>query len=321
MKLKVQDGDAGTRLDVFISSKCEGVSRSQAKKLIESALVEICGKEIKKASHEVDFGDIVEITIPKAKPVGLVAQKIPLDIIYEDGDIVVVNKAAGMVVHPAAGNYDGTLVNALMHHCKDLGGISGELRPGIVHRLDKDTTGLIIVAKNDRAMADLMAQFKARNVEKRYSALLWGELKKTSGTISAPIGRSSSDRKKMSVKSKRGREAVTHFSVEKKYGSTATMVDVLLGTGRTHQIRVHFSSIGHPIIGDATYGRARTISCKKTDADDLKTLAHSLKNIGRTLLHSRVLSINHPSTGRRMTFEAQLPQDMRNLLDDFNRVY
>jgi len=321
MKFKAHENDAGMRLDVFISSKCEGVSRSQAKKLIDSGFVTIGERTIDKASHEIDFGDLVEVAMPKVKHVGLVAQDIPLDIVYEDSDIIVINKAAGMVVHPAAGNHDGTLVNALMHHCRDLGGISGELRPGIVHRLDKDTSGLIIVAKNDRSMASLMAQFKSRSVEKRYTAILWGMLKNLKGTISAPIGRSAVNRKKMSVRAKHGRDAVTHFAVEKRFGNMATLVDVLLGTGRTHQIRVHFSSIGHPILGDSTYGRAREIPCKKSDSNDLKALAQSIKNTSRTMLHSRVLSIDHPTTGKRMTFEAQLPQDMRSLLDDFNRVY
>lgn len=294
------------RLDIYISRHYPRITRSQAKRLVENGNVKVGGVVFIKVSHEVKEGadvkiDFPPLVVPLAKP-----EKIPLEILYEDSDIIVVNKPAGMVVHPAAGNPSGTLVNALLYHCRDLSGIGGCLRPGIVHRLDKGTSGVIVAAKNDSAHLNLSNQFKARMVEKKYYALLYGRLPKDEGVILAPIGRHVSDRKKMSTKTKKGRIAETGFKVIKHFGDELTFVDIKLKTGRTHQIRVHFSHLGHPLVGDKLYGGGKTA----------KRLPFS-----RPFLHSYKLSFDHPRTGKRIEFTSEMPADMANLLKKLNHFH
>ncbi len=288
------------RLDIYISQKDPTITRSQAKRLIEDGHVQINGKAALKASLEVKASDEVSFKRPKPVPTSIIAEDIPLNILYEDRDIVVVNKCSNMVVHPAAGNYTGTLVNALMHHCKDLSGIGGELRPGIVHRLDKGTSGVMVVAKNDAAHLSLSKQFKDRTTEKHYYALVQGNVKGEEGVISKPIGRHPVQRKKMSTKSRHGRVAETKYKVIERFGGKMTLVDIRLMTGRTHQIRVHFSQLGHPLVGDKLYGGRVPFL--------------------RPALHAYKLILEHPRTKERVTFEAPIPKDMDELLNELRKV-
>ena len=284
--LSVSEEDAGRRLDSFIASASE-LSRSAAQRLIENGAVLVCGKP-QKAKYAVKAGDGVEITLPEAGPTELVPEDIPLDIVYQDADIAVINKPVGMVVHPAPGNPSGTLVNALMYHLNDLSGIGGELRPGIVHRIDKDTSGLIVIAKNDRAHAFLSEQLKTHAVARTYIALAEGNFREDGGTVNAPIARHRTDRKRMAV-AEGGREAVTHWSVLERFGDM-TLLSVELETGRTHQIRVHMAYINHPLVGDPVYGRAK---------NDLGFTGQAL--------HAAKLRLTHPRTGEKMEFTAPLP--------------
>jgi len=250
---------------------------------------------------------LIRLNLQTAKEALALPQEIPLNIIYEDAAIIVVNKEAGMVVHPAPGNYDHTLVNALLFHCRDLSGIGGVLRPGIVHRLDKGTSGLIVAAKSDAAHHSLAAQFKNHEVEKTYLALVWGDIKGDRGEIILPVGRHPGDRKKMSTKSKRGREAITYWKVRERYG-LATMLEVKIKTGRTHQIRVHLSDRGYPVVGDAVYGNASKI---RSIADAV--LKAQFKALNRQALHAARLSFTHPESGEKVVFEAAMPEDMAGL--------
>jgi 23S rRNA pseudouridine1911/1915/1917 synthase len=262
-----------------------------------------------KPGYKVKAGDRIEVTMPDEKNGGLIPENIPLDIIFEDEHIIIVNKPSHMVTHPAAGNKSGTLMNALAARCKKLASVGAPLRPGVVHRLDKDTSGVMVVAKDDAAYYHLIRQFKEREVEKHYTALLYGSLKKNYGEISAEIGRSVSDRKKMSTKTRSGKEAVTRFEVMKRFQS-ATLVKVRILTGRTHQIRVHFSSIGHPVLGDKTYG-------KKVEID-----AGSKKKISfpRQMLHAFSLKLAHPVSGEVLEFTAPLPEDMEKAIRELEEV-
>ena len=285
------------RSDVFISENLEGVTRSYVKKLFDEGLITINGAPAK-ASAKLCPGDLIEIELPEPKETEAVPQDIPLDIIYEDADVLIVNKPRGMVVHPAAGNEDGTLVNAVMYHCGDsLSAIGGVLRPGIVHRIDKDTTGLLAVAKNNAAHLSLSDQLKDRSLSRTYFALVHGNIKVDSGTVDAPIARSESDRKKMAIARKDGREAVTDFTVEERFGKY-TLVRCKLRTGRTHQIRVHMRHIGHPIVGDKTYG-----------------VKNDEFNLEGQLLHAGEIGFVHPSTGENMSFSAPLPEDFLHVLE------
>ena len=290
------------RIDSYIAKKDENLSRSMIQKLLEENKIIVNGN-IVKASYKVQAGDKIQIEIEPPKEVKLEAQDIPIDIIYEDEDIIVVNKPKGLVVHPANGNPDGTLVNAIMAICKDsLSGIGGELRPGIVHRLDKDTSGLLIVAKNDKAHINMSEQIKDRKVKKTYIALVRGTISENEATINMPIGRSIKDRKKMAV-TKNGKEAITHFKVLNRYTTSKasyTLLEIKIDTGRTHQIRVHMAEIGHPVVGDMVYSNGK----------------NEFGVVGQCL-HAKKLEFCHPITGKEMSFEAPLPEYFENIINSF----
>lgn len=292
-----------SRCDVYLAENMPDLSRSFLKKLFESGEILVNGKEVR-ASYKLKIGDEVTLTLPEAKKLDVEAQDIPLDIVYEDSDVLVINKARGMVVHPAAGNEDSTLVNALMHHCGDnLSGINGVLRPGIVHRIDKDTTGLLVVAKNDKAHQSLTDQLSDRSLSRTYFAIVHGNIKEDNLTVNAPIARDIKDRKKMAIARKDGREAVTHITVLERFNKY-TLIRCKLETGRTHQIRVHVKSIGHPILGDKTYG--------------LKKEEYSL--IGQ-LLHAGEIGFIHPRAGEMVSFSAPLPDDFADTLEKIRNKY
>ncbi len=284
------------RLDAYISKKNENISRTNIQRLIENGNILVNGEE-RKISYKVQIGDNISINIPDPKETKIKAEEIPLDIIYEDNDIIVVNKPKGMVVHPASGNLEGTLVNAIMSICKDsLSGIGGEIRPGIVHRLDKDTSGLLIVAKNDLAHINMSNQIKNRQVKKIYIALVRGNINEEEATINMPIGRSTKDRKKMAVR-KDGKEAITHFKVLKRY-SNYTLLQLKIDTGRTHQIRVHLSEIGHPVVGDIVYSNGKNEF-----------------GVQGQMLHAKSLDFKHPITNKQMHLEAELPDYFKEVLN------
>ena len=293
-KLVVDVGDV--RLDAYIAKMKSDISRTMIQKLIEEGNILVNGKS-KKISYKVQIGDEIELNIPEAKEIELKAENIPVEVVYEDNDIIVVNKPKGMVVHPANGNPDGTLVNAIMAMCKDsLSGIGGEIRPGIVHRLDKDTSGLLIVAKNDKAHINMSEQIKNREVKKIYIALVRGVVSENEATINMPIGRSTKDRKKMAVR-KDGKEAVTHFKVLKRY-KKYTLLEVKIDTGRTHQIRVHMAEIGHPVVGDMVYSNGKNEF-----------------GVEGQMLHAKSLDFKHPITGKQMHLEAELPEYFEKVLE------
>ncbi len=286
----------GERIDKAVTGVHTALSRAYVQQLIEEGHVTVSGKQVR-SGYKLKAGDRVEVTVPEPKPLETVAQDIPLDIVYEDESVLVINKPAGMVVHPAAGNYEDTIVNALLHHCGDaLSAIGGVMRPGIVHRIDKDTTGLLIVAKGDKAHRHLSAQLKTRTLSRTYFALVHGNVKEDAGKVEASIGRDSRDRKKMAVVKSGGREAVTHFTVAERFGQF-TLMRCKLETGRTHQIRVHMRHIGHPIVGDKTYG--------------VKKEAFQLEG---QLLHAGEIGFIHPETEQAMTFAAPLPEAFEHVL-------
>ena len=298
-KLPVSSSDAGQRLDSWLHARIPSHSRARWQELIKSGLVHVNGAE-KKTRYLLREGDMVEFEIPAPRPVELVPEDRPLDIVYEDRDLLVLNKPPGLVVHPAPGHDDGTLVNALLFHCRDLGGIGGELRPGIVHRLDKDTSGLLIVAKNEQAMAALAAQFKTHRIRKEYLALVWGRPLPASGTIDTLIGRSLRNRKKMSTRTAAGRRAVTHYTTVRAFAAVS-LLRLRIETGRTHQIRVHMAHLGHPVVGDTQYGRAR------------KNLLPAPAS--RQMLHAERIAFEHPRTGKALEFTAPIPGDMQELIE------
>ena len=300
----VSSEDIGVRLDSFIAERTE-LSRSAAAKLIEGGDITVCGK-LKQKKYALCDGDTVEIELPEPEEYSAVAEDIPIEAVYEDSDIIVVNKPSGMVVHPAPGNYSGTLVNALLHHCKGtLSGIGGVMRPGIVHRIDKDTSGLLVVAKNDEAHNALSLEMQHHGIVREYHALVFGGFKEDRGTVDYPIGRHPVDRKKMAVirdGSHSAKEAVTHYEVVGRYGHF-THLKLILETGRTHQIRVHMSYIGHPLLGDTVYSSAKSKFEKEH---------HSL--FDGQALHARALTLTHPRTRERMTFECELPDNFKEIL-------
>lgn len=295
-KLKVTTDSFGQRIDIFVSKNISELSRARIKSLIESDNITVNGSKVK-ASYRVRKDDIVCVEVPPPVTASLTPENIPLNIIYEDNDIIVVNKKSGMVVHPAAGHPNGTLVNALLYHCKNLSGIGGELKPGIVHRLDMGTSGVIIAAKNDESHKNLSAQFKDRTVSKTYYALVCGWMKNSSGHFDSAIGRSVSDRKRMSSHTKRGRASLTEWKVVEKFAGPVSLVQIALRTGRMHQIRVHFTEAGHPLVGDSVYGGGKRGP-----------------SFSRPALHATKLCIDHPRTHKRMEFESPIPTDINNLL-------
>ncbi len=300
MKKFIVKEEKGERLDSYIASQDSEITRTSAQRLIEEGNILVNGKK-QKVSYKVCENDIVTVEVPEPKEIELKAQDIPIEIIYEDKDIIVVNKPKGMVVHPANGNPDGTLVNALMSICKDsLSGIGGEIRPGIVHRIDKDTSGLLIVAKNDMAHVAMSEQIKNHEVKKTYIALVRGVIKENEATIDMPIGRSNTDRKKMAV-TKNGKNAVTHIKVLERFDKY-TLLEVNIETGRTHQIRVHLSYIGYPIVGDYTYSNGKNEF-----------------NIVGQCLHAKSLEFKHPITHKQMKLEAQLPEYFKNVIKELEK--
>lgn len=299
-KIIVKALDEKTRLDSYITKVDEDLSRSMVQKLLEDDKITVNDK-IQKPSYKVQENDVIQINMEEPKEIKLQAQDIPLDIVYEDNDILVVNKQKGLVVHPGNGNLDGTLANAVMAHCKDsLSGIGGELRPGIVHRLDKDTSGLLVIAKNDKAHINMSNQIKNRKVNKTYIALVRGIISENDATINMPIARSNKDRKKMAV-DKNGKEAITHFKVINRYTTNKasyTLLEVKIDTGRTHQIRVHMAEIGHPVIGDMVYSNGKNEF-----------------NVEGQCLHAKKLEFTHPITGKMMNLEASLPTYFKNIIE------
>jgi len=293
-ELKIEQGETGQRIDAWAAGRVEGLTRTHAQKLIEEGQITVNGQRVK-PSYRLKPGDQVRVVIPPPAALEVKAQAIPLDVIYEDADLLVVNKPAGMVVHPAHGNYEGTLVNALLAHCRDLSGIGGVMRPGIVHRLDKDTSGLLVVAKNDLAHTALALQIKERKAKRRYLALVHGRLLPRQGKVEAPIGRHPADRKRMAV-AEGGKPAVTYYRVLKEW-KAFSLIEAALETGRTHQIRVHMAYIGHPVVGDRTYAARRP----------------HLGLPGQAL-HAWQLEFWHPRSGEHLRFFAPLPQHFREVL-------
>lgn len=299
-KVTVQANEKGARLDSYIASKEKEMSRTNVQRLIESGNI-LVNNNIQKISYKVQAGDEISIVIPEAKEIEIKPQDIKVDIVYEDSHIIVVNKPKGLVVHPAIGNPDGTLVNAIMNICKgSLSGIGGEIRPGIVHRLDKDTTGLLIIAKNDKAHINLSEQIKNREVKKIYVALVRGIVPEDEATINMPIGRSTKDRKKMAVV-KNGKEAVTHFKVLNRF-KNYTLLEIKIDTGRTHQIRVHMSEIGYPVVGDMVYSNGKNEF-----------------GIEGQMLHAKSLDFKHPITEKQMHLEAELPKYFKEVIDKLQK--
>ena len=303
--ITVPEESAGARLDRFLASVLGDQSRSQIQRLIKEGRIRVGDREAK-PNQAIKVGQAISIDIPAPVDPTPQPEPLPLRILYQDRDVIVIDKPAGMVVHPAAGHEGGTLVNALLHHVTDLSGIGGEKRPGIVHRLDRGTSGLMVVAKNDRAHEALARQFRDREVEKEYAALVWGEVM-AGHRIDAPIGRDPANRKRMSAKARRSREAVTRIVRAEHLGRALTLVRVAIYTGRTHQIRVHLSAIGHPIVGDSLYGGVR-----RRVPGDLRAVAH----LERPFLHAARLVFAHPEDGRRMQFESPLPDDLQRVLDE-----
>ena len=300
-KLTLTPDRDGERVDAFVA-RCADLTRSAAQKLLEEGRV-TCGAKPLKKNEKTAVGQEICVEIPEAVAVDIVPQAIPLDVVYEDADVIVVNKPVGMVVHPAPGHPDGTLVNALLHHCgSSLSGINGELRPGIVHRIDRDTSGLIIVAKNDAAHLALAAQLQDHSLARTYVAVAMGGFKEDEGTVNAPIGRHPIDRKKMAIDRKNGREAVTHWSVLERYPGY-TFIECRLKTGRTHQIRVHMASIGHPLLGDVVYGAKKPYP-----------------GLAGQCLHARKLRFIHPATGEAVELECPLPDWFQTVLEKLRKM-
>ena len=293
-KLIITENEAGQRADVGLAALLE-LTRSNMQKLLDEGRV-VRGAKVLKSNYKLKLGEEITVTLPEPQPLDVQPENIPLDIIYEDEDVVVVNKARGMVVHPAAGNYTGTLVNALLYHCKNLSGINGVIRPGIVHRLDKDTSGIMICAKNDAAHVSLSQQIQAKTAKRTYLAVVRGNIKTDGGVIETQIARDKNDRKKMAVVKEGGRDAVTEYEVLERFGKY-TIVRCKLRTGRTHQIRVHMEYLGYPLVGDPKYSPMKTPFSIKGQA-----------------LHSQTLEFTHPRTGERLHFEAPLPEDMHKIV-------
>ena len=310
-RVTADETDAGVRLDRLLQRHLPGLSRSRLKQLIEGGKVTCWSGAVTAPAHRVKAGEAFDVLVPAAVPAKLEGQAIDLDVVYEDADVIVIDKPAGLVVHPAPGNPDHTLVNALIAHCGDsLTGVGGVRRPGIVHRLDKDTSGLIVAAKSAHAHRALVEQFAARRIERSYAALVWGVPEPATGEIAGNIGRSPSNRKKMAVLARGGRPAITRYRVRQVLGGgLASLVDCRLLTGRTHQIRVHLSARGHPVIGDPLYGRAQARRAARLPESARGLLA----DLNRQALHAQVLGFIHPTTGERVKFLSHLPDKLMRL--------
>lgn len=292
----VEEDKKGTRLDVVLSLVIEEASRSHLQKLIDIGRVEVNGEIALSKKYKVKTGDAIRITVPEPVHLNVKPEDIPIDIVYEDEDVLVVNKPKGMVVHPAAGNYSGTLVNAILYHCKSLSSINGVIRPGIVHRIDKDTSGLLMIAKNDAAHRSLAEQLASHTITRAYRAVVYHNFQEDSGTVNAPIGRDPKNRLKMAVTQLSGKEAVTHYKVLQRFGSF-TYIEARLETGRTHQIRVHMAHINHPLLGDAVYGPKKKVLGVETQ-----------------MLHAKLLGFHHPRTGEYLEFDSPLPPEFVNVI-------
>lgn len=316
IELTFEPGQAPERLDRFLARALSDMSRAHLKRLIDTGQITADGHTVK-AGLRLRGGETLRISVPQAQEPVAEPEAIPLDILYEDSDLIVINKAAGMVVHPANGHYSGTLVNALLHHCTDLSGIGGELRPGIVHRLDKDTSGVLVVSKNDLSHQGLAQQFKEHNITRRYITLVHGQVQNDSGCIEKPIGRHPGARKKMSTHSSRGRHAVTHWKVLRRYAAERlTLLEMRLETGRTHQIRVHLADMNLPVVGDQTYGNTKRANAIG-DAH-IRTLVQQLQ---RQALHAWILGFKHPRTGEYMEYSSPLPADMAQIVTALDAKY
>ncbi len=324
---RAEGEDVSTRLDIFVTAKLAGATRSESQRLIElseeeSGGVRVNGRRLK-SNYKLRAGDEVSAERPTPKTSKAVAEDIPLNIVFEDSDMLVINKPRGMVTHPAPGAETGTLVNAVLAHAKDLSGIGGELRPGIVHRLDKDTGGLILVAKTDFAHHSLQEQIQSRSAERRYLALVWGQPNFEQGKIEAPIGRHPVDRKKMAVITDArytSRFAVTDLYAKSRYNGLFTLMEAKLQTGRTHQIRVHCTYIRHPIVGDPIYGGVRKVPSQSLDPIARHKIEAAIEALGGQALHAFSLSFNHPRTDERLAFISPLPEKMQNLLDILDKL-
>lgn len=309
IKLTVTDEACGARLDAYVAAHETQLSRAQVQQGIRAGWLTVNGQPAK-AAYRVHVGDRIELSVPAPQPAVAGPEPIPLQILYEDDWIVVIDKPAGLVVHPGSGNPAGTLVNALLHHCPRLSGVGGVVRPGIVHRLDKDTSGVMVAAKNDLAHRGLAAQFSCHSVDRRYRALVFGVMEQPAGTISAAVGRDRVDRKRMTTRTRAGRQAVTHWRVLTQW-EQLSLVEARLETGRTHQVRVHFASIGHGLVGDPVYGSSRRIR----NLSGPKPVCDVLRGVNRQLLHAGHLGFAHPATARRMVFQTPVPDDFRAVLD------
>ncbi|WP_133016554.1 RluA family pseudouridine synthase [Clostridium cuniculi] len=301
LSFNINSEEEGQRIDKYLSTMIEGKSRSFVQGLIDEKKVKANSKVIK-SNYKLKKGDFIEVEVPEPVELNVSAEEMNLDIVYEDEDVLVVNKEKGIVVHPAPGNYTGTLVNGILHHCSDLSGINGVIRPGIVHRIDKDTSGILVIAKNDEAHNDLAAQFKEHSIKREYYALVEGKFSKVEGTVDKPISRDKKERIKMAINSD-GKRAVTHYEVLEQYDKGVSLVKCTLETGRTHQIRVHMASIGHPLVGDLVYGYKR-----------------QKFNIEGQALHAKTLGFIHPRTKEYMEFTSELPNYFKELLEKLRKM-
>ncbi len=301
IRFNVEADDDGVRVDRYLVEALDGISRNRVQRWIKDGLLTSSAKKVVKKNHVLSSGETITLQMPAAKPLDVVAEDIAIEIVYQDEDVVVVNKPAGMVVHPAPGNYSGTLVNALLYHIRDLSDIGGVIRPGIVHRIDKDTSGLLMVAKNNVAHRSLAQQLKEHSVERKYIAVVWGGFKRDGGTIDKPIGRNRNNRLKMAIDQRSGRNAVTHYAVLERCGEIS-VVECQLETGRTHQIRVHMAAIGHPLVGDPLYGVKRDRQSGEGQ-----------------LLHAKTLGFVHPRSGQTLSFTAPIPSKMQMFIEKLGR--
>lgn len=311
----VPPGKKPERLDIFLTNHVENATRNKVQRAIKEGAVLVNGKRVR-VSHQVAPGEVIHVTVPRPPPQKALPEPIPLDILYEDDHLLIVNKPAGMVTHPAYGNYTGTLVNALLYHSRSLSALNDEARPGIVHRLDKDTSGLMVIAKTDDAHAKLARQFSKRTIRREYWAIAWGIFKQRQGTIEAPLGRSKSDRKKIAVVAA-GRKATTEYEVLEQF-EYLSLVRLRLQTGRTHQIRVHLAHIHHPVFGDQTYNGRRIVAGPGTQRqkDEVQRL---LNLISRQALHAKTIGFVHPVTGQSLDFDSELPTDFHDVLQQLKR--